>query len=222
MTAKLASKRRWRSIARYIRRKKGRVRVSQLAQRFKLARSNVSRGLKRRVISLDPPAFPWEAGSKPKRPEPVQKCRPALALYFLGLNRHQIEQLLPVKSKTLRRYIIALTIEGPHPGSKRYRMFREDAQESLAQALEKAYGLGDHVGDVFRYLECLGFNYFSAGPSEFLREFRRYEPLPAFLMRKLRQILRTKVRRHGPFIHIAGRNDRLVKVRASRRSLKFD
>ena len=216
MTAKLASKRRWRSIERYVERKAGRVQVGQLARRFKLAPSNVGRGLRRRRIHLELIAFPWQAGSKPHRPKQVQKCRQALALFFLGLSRQKIEQLLPIKSETLRRYILALTIEGSHPGSQPYRMFREDAQESLAQELEKAYGLGDRVRDVFKCLEVFRVNYFSAEPSEFLRQFHRYKPLPAFLMRKLRKILGTKVRRHGRFFQVAGRNGRLVEVRVPR------
>ncbi len=193
---------------RYVERKAGRVRVRELARRFGLAPSNVSRGLKRRGIDLQPDFFPWEAGSKPTRPEQVQKCRQALALYFLGLARGQIERVLPIKSETLRNYILALTIS--LPGRQPYRMFREDALESLAQELEKAYGLGDHIGDVILYQ---GSDYAPGDAHEFLSQFRRYEPLPAFLMRKLRQILRLKVDRRGAFFLITGRNGRPVKVR---------
>jgi hypothetical protein len=210
MTSKVASKRLWRSIERYVRRKQGRVRVRQLARRFKLAPSNVSRGLRRRGISLAPTAFPWETSSHPNRQEQVQKCRQVLALYFLGLNRNQIEQLLPIKSETVRSYILALTLEVRNPETQPYRLFCDDALESLAKQLDKAYGLGDHVRD--SYL-ALGRDLFSADASAFLRQFRRFEPPPAVLMRKLRQILGTRVYRHGQFLHVVGRKGRLVRVR---------
>ena len=49
MTTKLKSERLWRSIERYVELKAGRVGVRQLARRFKLAASNVSRGLRART-----------------------------------------------------------------------------------------------------------------------------------------------------------------------------
>jgi hypothetical protein len=200
---------------RYIQRKEGRVRVGQVARRFKLAPSNVSRGLRRRGISLQPTAFPWAAGSKPNRPEQVQKCRQALALYFLGLNPHKIERLLPIKSGTIRSYLRALTTEAGPRGPQLPWMSCDEALASLTKELEKAYGLGEHVENVIDYNDSRS-RWFSADASAFRRAFRGYEPLPAFLMRKLRQILRTKVCRHGRFFQVAGRDGRLVKVRAPR------
>ena len=82
MTAKLKSKRLWRSIERYIQHKAGRVGVRQLARRFKLAASNVSRGLKARKIKLVRTINAWEAVSQPKRPKQARKRRQALAHFF--------------------------------------------------------------------------------------------------------------------------------------------
>jgi hypothetical protein len=223
MTSKRTSKRLWRSIGRYVRSQDRRVRVRQLARRFKLAPSNVSRGLRRRGIFLEPRVFPWEAGSKPRRQEQVRRCRQALALYFLGLTRGQIERLLPIKSETVRSYVLALTTVVSHPGAPPYRMFLPDARASLAQELERAYGLGDPVEDV---IHCLEIAQCPAGAGngstictfpieerEFLRGFHRSGPLPAFLVRKLRQILRAKVRHLGKCLYLPGRNGGEVKVR---------
>jgi hypothetical protein len=208
MTAKLASKLLWRKIERHIKGKDERVRVRPLARRFGLAPSNVSRGLRRRKIHPKPTGYPWEAASNHKGKAQVQKCRKSLALYFLGLNREQIERLVPIKSETLKGYLLALTFEVSGPETQPYRMFHEDAPDSLARELDKAYGLGDHVREFFEQQP----NLFAPDPSEFLRQLRRYEPPPAVLVRKLRQILRSDVRRHGLEIHLMGRNGRRVRV----------
>src|SRR5262245_52142824 len=100
-------KQRWRMIKRYVERKQGRVGVNELARCFKLAPSNVSRGLKQRKIGLEPTRFPWETVKNSKRGLQAKK---ALALYFLGLNPAQIERLLPIKAETVRNYILALTL----------------------------------------------------------------------------------------------------------------
>jgi len=145
----------------------------------------------------------------------AEKCRRALALYFLGFIRPQIKRLLPIKSETVRSYILAFTVEVRDPGTRPYRMLGEDALESLAQELEKAYGLGDLVREVIPW-NCWESDQFSAGTSAFLRQFRPFAPPPVLLMRKLGQILRTQVRRPGPFILLMGRNGRRVRLRAPR------
>ncbi len=83
MTRKLKSKRRWRSIERYIQHKAGRVGVRQLARRFNFVASNVSRGLRARKIKLVRTINAWEAVSQPRRPKQARKRRQALALFFL-------------------------------------------------------------------------------------------------------------------------------------------
>jgi hypothetical protein len=216
MTDRIASKRRWRNIERYIQRKDGRVRFSWLAHRFGLAPSNVIRGLRRRKIELESAPFPWETLSQPDHPEQVQKCRQALALYFLAMTRNQIRRCMPIKSETVRSYILALTIEVRLSGSLPYRMFSDDAVKSLTKELERAYGLGDRVEDVFKTLVFNRGDYFSADANAFLRKFCRRPPPLALLMRKLRQILKTRVCRHRLTIQVVGRNGRLVKVRIPR------
>lgn len=93
-------------------------------------------------------------------------------------------------------------------------MFREHALESLAEHLERSYGLGDHLAVVA--IRC-SMERYSLDPSEFLREafshLRVCEPSPDFLIRKLRQILKTSVYRHGSFIYVVGRNASPVKIR---------
>jgi transposase/AraC-like DNA-binding protein len=216
ITSRIASKRRWRSIERHVQRNEGRVRVSQLAHRFKLTPSTVSRGLKRRGISLQRPPFRWETGGKPDRKQQVQKWRQALALYFLSLTRNQIERCMPIKSATVRRYLLALTTAGGQSGSRPFRMFSDYVVESLAKELERAYGLGDYVREVMVKLGLRGLDYFSEDASAFLREFRLSPPSLAFLVRKLRQILKARVCCHGRAIQVVGRNERLVKVRIPR------
>ena len=204
MTAKLKSKRLWRSIERYIQHKAGRVGVRQLARRFKLAASNVSRGLKARKIKLVRTINAWEAVSQPKRPKQARKRRQAPGTLFLGLNRQKIERLLPIKSETVRRYILALTFLAEPPENPNRRIFHEYAGEDLTQELEKAYGLGEHVEEVFLRQ---GRICFAADVREFFRQFRAYAPKPEQLVEKLRLILRTKVHL-GPPIQIRGRDGR--------------
>lgn len=254
MTSLVARKRRWKKIEGYIQVNAGDVRVGNLAHRFKLSASNVSRGLERRCIVLNPNGPRWDTSSNPERKERVEKRRKALALYLLGLSREQIEGLLPIKSETLRGYILALTREvrysrsqlyrlfndnalkslpielqkhyglGEHvrevryPRSQPYRLFNDDALKSLAIELQKRYGLGEHVSDI-RDAVVAGWppGHFSADPALFLRQLGGRGPLSTqFLMRKLRQILRTDVRQHGHFILIRGRRGRLIKLRAPR------
>ena len=173
MTRKLKSKRRWRSIERYIQHKAGRVGVRQLARRFKLVASNVSRGLRARKIKLVRTINAWEAVSQPKRPKQARKRRQALALFFLGQNRQKIERLLPIKSETVRDDILELTFLAEPPENPNRRMFREDAVEALTQELEKAYGLGHHVEEVFYVRDVMSFPRTSVNFSASLRFTRR-------------------------------------------------
>ncbi len=206
MTSKQKSRRRWHTIKAYIERRQGRITVNELARRYRLAPSNVSRGLRQRKIHLEP-LFPWE------RTKGGSLAKQALALYFLSLKPAQIEQKLPIKAETVTKYVLALTTltaKGP-PGGQQYRMFSEYAVESLRDALEKTYGLGDHFE---RVILSQGHDYFSVDPGQFLRELRRpCLETPEFLRRKLGRVLKTdNVRRVGNAIHILGRNGRLVKV----------
>jgi hypothetical protein len=169
----------------------------------------VSRGLSVRGIDLVTTFYAWEAVSQPKRRKQARKRRQALALFFLGLNRQKIKRLLPIKSETVRDYILELTHFVDPPENPNRRMFREDALKALTQELEEAYGLGDDVAYVFRRLED---DFFPNDEREFFRRLRGYVPMPEELVEKLRLILRTKVR-PGPPIQIRGRDGRLVKVR---------
>ena len=208
MTTKLKSERLWRSIERYVELKAGRVGVRQLARRFKLAASNVSRGLRARTIVLVTTIYDWEAGSQPIRRKQARKRRQALALYFLGVCRQKIERLLPIKSETVRRYILKLTHLANPPENPKCRIFREDLLTALTQELEEAYGLGDDVAYVFRRLEG---DAFPNDEREFFRQLRGYVPMAESLAGKLCQILGAKVR-PGPPIQIRGRDGRMVKV----------
>jgi hypothetical protein len=213
MTSKGAQRLRWKRIERWVEDKKRDVRVGDLAHRFKLAPSIVSRGLKRRGIVLTPSSLPWEASSNPERQERVEKRYQVLALYFLGLKRQQIEGLLPIKSETVRNYILALTIEVREPGWKPYRMFNDDAMGSLTKDLEKCYGLGEHMTEVLDTIHMAPIGHYSTNATHFFRQFSGIRPSStAFLMRKLRQILRTTVSRRGRFILIKGRNNCLIKL----------
>lgn len=215
MTSKSSHQRRWRHIQRCVAENAGDIRVGDLARRFKLSPSNVSRGLKQRGIHLEPTGPRWDASSNPEREKRVEKRRKALALYLLGLNRQQIEGLLPIKSETLRNYILALTIEVRDPRGAPYRLFADDAMESLTNELEKYYGLGEYLAEGRDAIDCLAIGHFSADSGEFLNQFQGYKPFStAFLMRKLRQILGTNVFRRGRFILAKGWCNRQIKVRA--------
>jgi hypothetical protein len=152
------------------------------------------------------PVYPWEAGSHPVGR--VQKRRQALALYSLSLTRHQIQQILGIKSRTVGSYLLALTIPA---GST--RMLEEHAEKSLVIALERAYGLGEHVEEWFLRFPCPCF---FADAGEFLRRFRGHEPTLHRMMWKLRRILKTPIRPQGRYFYLRGRNGCVVKVRVPR------
>ncbi len=199
MGSQSLAKRRWRLIVRYVRRKDGQVSVGGLARRFNLAPSNISRGLKRRNILLNPAAFPWQTGDGDAAEERVNKCGRALALYFLGLTIGQIARLLPIKPRTLLNYLRILNL-------------REGAWESLAKELEKAYGLGYQVEAISSYLPPTA-PCFAGDLARFFRRFFPLQPPTRIFVRKLRQILHAKIYQHGRSIHITGRNGGLVTVR---------
>jgi hypothetical protein len=208
MRAKLQSERRWRSIERYVRHKARSVSVRQLARKFKLAASNVSRGLQLREIKLVTTFYSWEAAIRPIRRKQARKRRQALALFFLGVRRQKIERFLPIKSETVRRYILALTFLANSPENPNRRMFREEALKALTQELEEAYGLGDDVDYVFRRLDNA---FFPSDEGAFFRRLRTYIPKAESLAKKVCQIVGAKVRPGSP-IQIKGRDGRPVKV----------
>src|SRR5262252_5646740 len=78
-----------RNLKRYVLRKDSRVGLRALARRYELAPCTVSRYLNRNKIKLAPRRFPWEDWSNTRGKEQAQKCRRALALFLLGLNRQQ-------------------------------------------------------------------------------------------------------------------------------------
>jgi len=190
----------FRNLKRYVLRKDGRVGLRALARRYRLAPCTVSRYLNRNEIKLAPRRFLWEDWSNARGKEQAQKCRRALALFLLDLNREQIERLLGIKSETLSKYIRCLC----DPTS--------EAFPSLRATLDKAYGMEDHLDVVADWIKMSSLG-LPISTAAITRAVKKAEPTREFFVRKLRQILRRPLQHGGAFVRVAGRDGGLVKLR---------